>query len=268
MRDISKAKRIVIKIGTSTLTYNTGRINIRRFELLCKVLSDIKNSGKELIIVSSGAVCVGLAKLNLSERPKDVPGKQAAAAVGQCELMYLYDKMFLEKDHKVAQILLTSDDFKNEGRLRNAHNTFETLLSLGAIPIVNENDSVATEELKVGDNDTLSAMVAVMTDADALIILSDIDGLYDGNPRENPSARLIPVIEEINDSIENIACGAGSNRGTGGMITKIHAAKIATGHGIATIIINGTDPNLLYELCDGKIPGSLFVPSKTESKEG
>lgn len=260
MQDISKAKRIVIKIGTSTLTYDTGKINIRRFELLCKVLSDIKNSGRDLIIVSSGAVSVGVAKLGLSERPKDVPGKQAAAAVGQCELMYLYDKMFLEKNHKVAQILLTRDGFENEHWLQNARNTFEKLLSLGAIPIVNENDSVATDELEVGDNDTLSAMVSVMTNADALIMLSDIDGLYDGDPNKNPSAKLIPIINDIDDQIESIAGESSSCRGTGGMITKILAARLATDHGIATAIINGTDPNVLYDLLDGKKVGSLFVP--------
>ncbi|WP_458863467.1 glutamate 5-kinase [Acidaminobacterium chupaoyuni] len=262
MNEISRAKRIVIKIGTSTLTYETGRINIRRFELLCKVLSDIKNSGREIILVSSGAVGVGVAKLGLECRPKDIPGKQAAAAVGQCELMYLYDKLFLEKSHKVAQLLLTRDVFEREVRKKNARNTFERLLTLGAIPIVNENDTVSTEELEFGDNDTLSAMVGVLTKADALIILSDIDGLYDSDPNKNPDAKLIPYIEKIDEQIEAIAGGSASGLGTGGMTTKIQAAKIATSHGMTMAIVNGSDPNLLYDLLDGKQAGSLFLPQK------
>ncbi|WP_253292620.1 glutamate 5-kinase [Intestinimonas sp. MSJ-38] len=265
MNTLSRAKRIVIKIGTSTLTYETGRINIRRFEGLCKVLSDIKNSGREVVLVSSGAVGVGVAKLGLPCRPKDTPSKQAAAAVGQCELMYLYDKLFLEKSHKVAQVLLTRDVVEVENRAQNARNTFERLFSMGAIPIVNENDTVSIEELEFGDNDTLSAMVAVLTGADGLIILSDIDGLYAEDPRKNPKAPLIPVIHQIDSHIESIAGGSGSGLGTGGMSTKIQAAKIATSHGIPMAIINGSDPNLLYDLLDGIPVGSLFLPAKSIS---
>lgn len=262
MDQISEAKRIVIKIGTSTLAYATGRINIRRFELLCKVLSDLKNSGREIILVSSGAVGVGVAKLNLPERPKDVPGKQAAAAVGQCELMYLYDKLFLEKNHKVAQVLLTRDGLEEPRRRQNTKNTFDCLLHLGAIPIVNENDTVSTEELEFGDNDTLSAMVAALTEADALVILSDIDGLYDSDPNKNPDAKLIPVVDHIDAHIEAIAGGSVSGLGTGGMSTKIQAAKIAKAAGVTMAIINGSDPNLLYDLIDGKPTGTVFTTGK------
>ncbi|MEG0779090.1 MAG: glutamate 5-kinase [Oscillospiraceae bacterium] len=252
------AKRIVIKLGTSTLTYETGRINIRRFELICKVLADLKNAGHEIIVVSSGAVGVGMAKLDMAERPHDTPGKQAAAAVGQCELMYLYDQEFWERGHKVAQVLLTRDGFECPNRRLNMHNTFERLLLLGAIPIVNENDTVATEELEFGDNDTLSAQVAVLTQADLLILLSDIDGLYDSDPNRNPDARLIPVIECIDDRIEDIAGGSASGLGTGGMATKILAAKIAGAAGISMAILNGSQPELLYDLLEGKPVGSIF----------
>ena len=260
MKDIRDARRIVIKIGTSTLTYDTGRINIRRFEHLCKVLSDIRNSGRELVLVSSGAVGVGVAKLGLDRRPTDTPGKQAAAAVGQCELMYLYDKQFLEKSHKVAQLLLTRDGFEKPVRRQNMKNSFNRLLELGVIPIVNENDSVAVEELEFGDNDTLSAQVAVLTEADLLIILSDIDGLFEEDPHKNPDAKLISVVESIDEHIEAIAGGAGSDFGTGGMSTKIEAAKLTAQAGIAMAILNGSDPNLLYDLLDGKGPGTLFLP--------
>ena len=259
MNPFAKAKRIVIKIGTSTLTHDTGRINIRRFEGLCKVISDIKNSGRQVILVSSGAVGVGVAKLGLPCRPTDTPGKQAAAAVGQCELMYLYDKLFLEYNHKVGQVLLTRDVFEDTARARNAENTFEQLLGMGAIPIVNENDTVATEELEFGDNDTLSAMVAVLTKADGLIILSDIDGLYAQDPNKVPDAPLIPLVKVINAHIESIAGGSGTSRGTGGMSTKIQAAKIATHKGVAMDILNGANPHLLYDLLEGKPTGTLFL---------
>lgn len=258
MHDIKNAKRIVIKIGTSTLTYDTGRINIRRFEILCKVIADVKNSGREVILVSSGAVGVGVAKLGLPCRPSDTPSKQAAAAVGQCELMYLYDKLFVEKNHKVGQVLLTRDVFENSSRVKNAQNTFERLIEMGAIPIVNENDTVSTEELEFGDNDTLSAMVASITNADALIILSDIDGLFEEDPRKNPHACLISNVRKITPHIEEIAGGAGSTNGTGGMSTKIAAAKIAMKSGITMAIINGENPALLYDLLDGLTVGTIF----------
>ena len=213
MNTLSRAKRIVIKIGTSTLTYETGRINIRRFEGLCKVLSDIKNSGREVVLVSSGAVGVGVAKLGLPCRPKDTPSKQAAAAVGQCELMYLYDKLFLEKSHKVAQVLLTRDVIEVENRAQNARNTFERLFSMGAIPIVNENDTVSTEELEFGDNDTLSAMVAVLTGADGLIILSDIDGTIMPAGTHCVSERTRAAFHAAMEA--GLAIGPASGRGVG-----------------------------------------------------
>lgn len=262
MQDISTARRIVLKIGTSTLTHETGRINIRRFELLGKVLSDIKNSGREIILVSSGAVGIGVAKLGLSEKPADTPGKQAAAAVGQCELMYLYDHLFQGNNHKVAQVLLTRDVLEDPKRRENTKNTFDQLLFFGTIPIVNENDTVATEELEFGDNDTLSAVVAVLTKSDALIILSDIDGLYDSDPHINPQAQLIPLVEQIDSEMQKIAGDSCSKLGTGGMGTKITAAQMATEAGIAVSIINGADPHLLYDLMDGKSVGTLFVPQK------
>ena len=268
MKTLADAKRVVIKVGTSTLTYETGRINIRRFDGLCKVLSDIKNSGRQIALASSGAVAVGVAKLGLPCRPQDTPSKQAAAAVGQCELMYLYDKLFLEQNHKVAQVLLTRDVLERESRAANARNTFERLFSMGAIPIVNENDTVSTEELEFGDNDTLSAMVAVLTGADGLIILSDIDGLYAQDPRKNPDAPLIPVVREIDEHIESIAGGSGSDRGTGGMSTKIQAAKIALAQSIPMAILNGSNPNLLYDLLEGKPVGTLFVPPEAAPCQG
>lgn len=264
MKTLADAKRVVMKIGTSTLTYETGRINIRRFEKLCKTLSDIKNSGREIVLVSSGAVAVGVAKLGLPSRPQDTPSKQAAAAVGQCELMYLYDKLFLEQSHKVAQVLLTRDVLERENRAANARNTFERLFDMGAIPIVNENDTVSTEELEFGDNDTLSAMVAVLTGAEGLILLSDIDGLYAQDPRKNPDAPLIPLVTEIDQRIESIAGGSGSDRGTGGMSTKIQAAKIALAHGVPMAIVNGADPGLLYDLLEGKPAGTLFLPGQPQ----
>lgn len=253
-----KAKRIAVKVGTSTLTYETGAINIRRVEKLVKVLADLKNSGKEIVLVTSGAIGVGLSKLGLKERPKDIPAKQAAAAVGQCELMYLYDKLFSEFNHNVAQVLLTRDVVEDENRKAHAVNTFEKLLEMGTIPIVNENDTISVEEIEFGDNDTLSAIVASLIHAEALIILSDIEGLYEENPKLNPKAKLIPLIEEIDDHIREIAGGAGSSLGTGGMITKIHAAEIALANGIDMAIINGSNPERLYTVFDGGQAGSYF----------
>lgn len=241
------------------MTYDTGMINIRRVEKLVKVLADLRNSGKEIVLVSSGAVAVGVGKLGLKERPHDTPSKQAAAAVGQCELMYLYDKLFAEYNHNVAQLLLTRDIVEVEKRSQNVVNTFNRLLEMGVIPVVNENDTVAVEEIEFGDNDTLSAIVATLVGADALILMSDIDGLYTANPHEDPNATLIRQVETIDDSILSIAGGAGSNRGTGGMITKIHAAQIACGKGIDMAIIQGENPDLLYDLMDGKEVGTHFI---------
>lgn len=259
MSTAKDARRIVIKVGSSTLTHATGHINIRLIEELVKVMSDLKNSGRELILVTSGAVAVGVGKLGLARRPDDMPGKQAAAAVGQCELMYLYDKYFSEYNHTVGQVLLTNYSFHHDDSRENIHNTFEALLAMGAIPVVNENDTVATDEIRVGDNDTLSALVARVTQADCLIILSDIDGLYTGDPGRDQSATLVAEVSVIDEALCATAGGAGSARGTGGMLTKLHAAKIVQEAGGDTYIINGKQPSRLYDLLEGKALGTHFI---------
>jgi glutamate 5-kinase len=244
--------RIVIKVGTSTLAHPGGRLNIRRVELICKVLSDLKNAGHQIVLVSSGAIGMGVGKLGLKSRPTDIPTKQAAAAVGQCELMYTYDKLFGEYNHTVAQILLTGDDFQHADRLQNFTNTISRLLELGALPIINENDSIATEEIKVGDNDTLSAYVAVNTGADLLVLLSDIDGLYTADPRTDKAAHLIESVHGITDEIRALAGGEGSSLGTGGMRTKLRAAEICNEKGCDMVIANGADPAVLYAITNGE----------------
>lgn len=244
--------RIVVKIGTSTLTHKSGELNIRRTEELCRILSDIKNSGEEIIIVSSGAIGMGRAKLSLPGKPQDIATKQAAAAVGQCELMYRYDKLFAEYHHTVAQILLTGDDFQHDDRHQNFINTISKLLELKAIPIINENDTIATQEIKVGDNDTLSALVSVSVSADLLILLSDIDGLYTADPHNNPDAKLITEVHEINNEILSLAGDSASTLGTGGMRTKLSAAELCMNGGCDMIIANGADPKLLYDIIGGK----------------
>ena len=254
--------RIVVKVGTSTLAHAGGRLNIRRVELLCKVLSDLKNAGHEILLVSSGAIGMGVGKLGLRERPVDVPGKQAAAAVGQCELMYVYDKLFSEYHHTVAQILLTGSDVSDPKRRENFHNTLFRLLEWGALPILNENDTVATEEIVIGDNDTLSAIVAVSAGADLLILLSDIDGLYTADPHSEASARLISNVEELTPEILALAGGSGSALGTGGMATKLRAAGTAMEAGIDMVIANGADPELLYDIVAGKAVGTRFAGRK------
>jgi glutamate 5-kinase len=259
MTTIVDAKRVVVKVGTSTLTYENGRLNLRRIESLVRVLSDIKNSGREIVLVTSGAIGVGAGHLGLKERPRDIGGKQAAAAVGQCELMYTYDKLFAEYGHVTAQVLLTRDVVENEGRKTNVINTLLRLLEFGAVPIINENDTVSIEEIEFGDNDTLSAMVAQLVNAEALILLTDIDGLYDADPRTFPDAKRIPVVREIDDTLLALAGGAGSKRGTGGMITKLHAAQIAMDAHIPTVIMDGSRPTHLYDLLDGKPQGTLFI---------
>lgn len=251
--------RIVVKVGTSTLAHATGRLNIRQVEQLCKVLSDLKNAGHEIILVSSGAIGMGVGKLSLSGRPSDMPGKQAAAAVGQCELMYTYDKLFAEYNHVVAQILLTGDDLDHSDRKQNFQNTLYRLLELGALPIINENDTIATQEIAVGDNDSLGAIVAVCCQADLLVVLSDIEGLYDANPKENPEARLIPEVRELTPEIYALAGGKGSELATGGMVTKLHAAQIATSQGVSMIITNGAEPEHLYDIVEGKPVGTKFI---------
>lgn len=251
--------RIVVKVGTSTLAHSTGRLNIRRVEKLCKVLSDLKNANNEIVLVSSGAIGMGAGKLLLKGRPEDMPTKQAAAAVGQCELMYTYDKLFSEYRHTVAQILLTGDDIEHDDRRVHIQNTLFRLLELGALPIINENDSVTTEEIAVGDNDTLSAVVAKAVNADLLILLSDIDGLYTADPHVDPNGKLISVVEDITPEIMALGGGKGSAFGSGGMATKLSAAEIATKAGMDMVIANGDDPDILYDITAGKQIGTRFI---------
>ena len=257
--------RIVVKVGTSTLAHPGGRLNIRRVELLCKVLSDIKNAGHQVILVTSGAIGMGVGKLGLPGRPSDMPGKQAAAAVGQCELMYTYDKLFSEYSHVVAQLLLTAGDIGDKRRSSHVHDTLERLLELGALPIINENDAVATDEIgiqtTIGENDSLSAIVARLVQADLLVLLSDIQGLFTADPKKDPTARLIPVVETITPELLSLAGGAGSTLGSGGMATKLRAAQIVMEAGIDMVITNGEDPHILYDVVDGKAVGTRFLGS-------
>ena len=256
--------RIVVKVGTSTLAHATGRLNIRHVEELVKVLSDLKNAGHEMILVSSGAIGMGVGKLNLPGKPADMPTKQAAAAVGQCELMYTYDKLFSQYNHTVAQILLTGEDVDHDDRRQNFENTMARLLELGALPVINENDTVATAEIKVGDNDTLGAIVACSVGADLLVLLSDIEGLYTADPRKDPAARLIPVVEEVTPDIQALAGGKGSDLATGGMETKLRAAKMVTSRGCDMVITNGEHPERLYDIAEGKAVGTRFLGRKEE----
>lgn len=258
--------RIVIKIGTSTLAHPTGHLNIRRVEQLCKIMSDIKNAGHELILVSSGAIGMGVGKLGLRERPKDIPSKQAAAAVGQCELMYTYDKLFSEYHHTVAQLLITGDDTTNDTRRFNFTNTLNRLLELGALPIINENDTVATDEIVIGDNDTLAAIVARSVHADMLILLSDIDGLYTADPHTHPEATLLHHVARVDDHIREIAGISSSTQGTGGMVTKLHAADICLGCGCKMVIANGNNPGNLYDILEGKTVGTTFSEERLRKK--
>lgn len=251
--------RIVVKIGTSTLAYATGQLNIRRVEELCKTMSDIRNAGHELILVSSGAIGMGVGKLGLRTRPRDIPTKQAAAAVGQCELMYVYDKLFSEYHHTVAQLLITADNLSNETRHANFTNTLNRLLELGAVPVINENDTVATDEIVIGDNDTLAAMVAESVGANLLVLLSDIDGLYTADPHADPTAKLLPVVHRVDDGIRALAGVSSTDQGTGGMVTKLRAAEICLNCGCEMVIANGREPRLLYDIVEGKPVGTRFV---------
>jgi len=259
---LADCHKIVVKIGSSTLTHEEGHLDLRRIEALVKTLSDFKNAGKQVVLVSSGAVSAGVAKIGLGRRPASTREKQAMAAVGQSELMKLYSRFFADYGHTVAQILLTRDVIDNPVRRAAAEDTFSTLLELGCVPIVNENDSISTEELNFGGNDTLSAYVALVCHADVLINLSDVDGLYDADPRRNPNARLIERVEGIDDSHLAMAGGAGTDRGTGGMATKLTAARIVLEGGIPMYILNGKDPTILYELLDGRRVGTYFALPK------
>ena len=260
---IKEAKRIVVKVGTSTLTYENGNINLGRIEKLTRILSDIVNAGKEVTLVSSGAIGVGVNKLKLKEKPSSIREKQAVAAVGQCELMHIYSKFFGEYSHIVGQVLLTRDVIEDDHVRNNVCNTFETLLEKKIIPIVNENDTVSIDEIenivRFGDNDNLSAIVASLINADLLIILSDIDGFYDSDPRSNEEAKLLSVVTEITPELEECAGGAGSNLGTGGMITKLAAAKVATSAGVDMILANGSEPHIIRDILNGDNIGTLFV---------
>lgn len=260
-----RKQRTVVKVGTSTLTYENGKINYRRIETLCKVLADLHNSGEDIMLVSSGAIGVGMGKTGMTRRPGETRKKQALAAIGQCELMFMYDKLFGEYNHAVAQILLTADTVETERKRQNVLNTIDELLEMGIIPIINENDTVATDELdgnNFGDNDMLSAIVSRIVAADRLVILTDIDGLYTSNPRQNPDAEKISVVEKITRDIMEMAAGSGSNRGTGGMITKLHAADYATKRGIDVHVISGENPASLYGVFDGKHSGTVFLAQK------
>lgn len=250
--------RLVIKVGSSTLVHSSGKPNIRGNEKLCKVISDIKNAGHEIVLVSSGAIAMGMGKLGVSERPEDMPGKQAMAAVGQCELMYAYDKMFSEYSHVVAQILITGDDIREDCRREHFKNTVFRLLKLNVLPIINENDTVSTAEISVGDNDTLAAIVAKNINAQLLVLLTDTDGLYSADPKIDKSAKLLHIVNNLNDDILACAGGSGSLLGTGGMETKLHAAQICMECGIETVIANGSDANILYDIVEGKEVGTRF----------
>lgn len=252
--------RIVVKVGTSTLAHPTGRLNISRIECLCKVLSDLKNARHEIILVSSGAIAMGVGKLNLPERPRDIPTKQAAAAIGQCELMYTYDKLFTEYSHTVAQLLITGPDVKDPDRKTNFHNTLERLLSLRVLPIINENDTVSTEEIEIGDNDTLSATVSASIRAELLVLLSDIDGLYDSDPRQNPDARLIHVVPELNDAVFALAGGKGSALGHRRHGDQAEGRPpLPSRAGCEMLSANGKDPHILYDIAAGKNVGTRFL---------
>lgn len=259
-------KTIVVKIGTSSLTFPNGRLNLKRIEKLVEVVGKLHDMGKGVVLVTSGSIAVGSGRLGRRKRPSSLPGKQAAAAIGQAVLMKIYQKFFNAIDKTVAQILLTYDVIQEEEKNRNAHNAFAKLLEMKAIPIVNENDSVATDEIEIGDNDRLSAMVATLCQAELLVLLSDIDGMFTADPKKDPNAKRLSVIDTINEDIERAASGAGSAFGTGGMVTKIMAAKICDEAGIDTMIANGDQPEILFDIIDGKDVGTLFVATKNRKK--
>lgn len=257
---LMRHKRIVIKVGTSTLTYSSGRLNMKRINRLAWMISDLRNQGKEVILVSSGAVAVGVNRLGLTERPSDIIGRQAASAVGQAALIQIYENFFNEYNQKVAQILLTKDVVEHEVRKINAQNTLFRLISLGVLPIVNENDTVSTEELdfSFSENDTLSAYVACLTNSDVLIMLSDIDGMYDSDPKINPNAKIISYIDVINDDVLKYAGNSQSLFGTGGMASKLSAANMAAKNGIDTVIASGDDPTIVFDIMNGIKIGTYF----------
>lgn len=255
---LKEAKRIVVKVGTSTLTHTTGKLDLYRIDHLIRELADFKNQGKEMILVSSGAIAAGLGKLGLAEKPASIPKKQAIAAIGQGVLMHIYEKLFAEYGQIMGQVLLTKENSVRHNQYIHSRNSLLAQLAMGAIPVINENDAVAVDEIKIGDNDNLSAMVATLVDADALIILSDIEGLYTANPNTNKDAKLIPEISEITPAVERIAGGAGSALGTGGMMTKIQAAQIAMSAGVTMVIASGLRENVLRDILSGNQVGTVF----------
>ena len=257
---VADAQKIVVKVGTSTLTHSNGKLNLEQIERLVRQLSDLRNQGKDVVLVSSGAIGAGMGKLNLAERPRTIPEKQAVAAVGQGILLHIYEKMFSEYGQATAQLLLTKADMEHRQRFLNGRNTLLTLLKLGVIPIVNEIDTVAFEEIKFGDNDTLAALVGTLIDADLVILLTDIDGFYDGDPRKNSQAKRISVVETIDEQIEGLAGSVGSKFGSGGMATKVSAASIAVNAGIPLMIGHGAEPNIIRRLTSGEDVGTLFLP--------
>ena len=261
--EIKNAVRVVVKIGTSTLTYNNGKLNLFRIEKLVRELADLANQGKEIILVTSGAVGAGLDRLGSTERPKTIPEKQAVAAIGQGILMHMYEKLFAEYGQIVAQVLLTRENSVKHKLYINSRNTLLTLLKMGVIPVINENDAIAIDELKIGDNDTLSATVATIVDADLLIILSDIEGVFTANPQNDPTAQLIEEITDITPEIEELAGGAGSKLGTGGMYTKIQAAKIAVNAGVTMVIASGALEGVVRNILSGEKIGTIF-PAKEQ----
>ncbi len=256
---LSDKRRIVIKIGTSSLTFPNGRLNLRRIEHISNVIASLQKQGRQVVLVSSGAIAVGVGKLGLKKRPNTIPGKQAMAAIGQAILAKIYRKFFDQHAINVGQILLTSDVITDKQKHKNAENTFAKLLEIGAVPIVNENDTVSTDEIEIGDNDTLSAMVASICKADLLIILSDIDGFFDKDPRKNSDAKRISIITDVNENVSKAAGAAGTSFGTGGMATKISAVKICHKDNIDTVIANGDSPEILFDILEGKDVGTLFV---------
>jgi glutamate 5-kinase len=264
--DFKNIKRIVVKVGTSTLSYKNGRLNFQRMEKLAYVMSALRSKGYQVVLVSSGAIGVGAGRLGLVEKPSDLPVKQALAALGQAQLMKIYQKMFEDYNQIVAQVLLTKDVMIIPQRHANAQNTLFKLLEMGVIPIINENDTISTDEIVFGDNDTLSAMVTTLVEADLLILLSDIDGLYSADPKTDSTAQIIRSVTEITPELENLAAGAGSSFGTGGMVTKISAAKITSAAGIDTIITNGDEPSILFDVVDGKEVGTHFIAEKIAVK--
>ena len=259
---LGEVKRVVIKVGTTTLTHETGLLNLERIEILVRQIANLHNNGYEVMLVTSGAIGAGMGKLNMKNRPKTLPEKQAVAAVGQVALIHLYQKIFAEYGKNVGQLLLTASDINERNRYLNGRNTCFALFNAGVIPIINENDAIAVEEIKVGDNDTLSAFVATLVDADLLIILSDIDGLYDSNPKENPNAKLLPLITTLNEEIKAMAGDSNSKFGTGGMATKIKAAEIALNSGVNMVIAQGEKPENLIKIVRGEDIGTLFVKNK------